>query len=118
MIQNFPNLYFSACTIVRDAQDRVSLTISRTDQFGHPTHPNLHGQHEDYNTRELVISTIRGNGPHLARKLGWVGKILVIGSSGRHAKIEDWDLECSEQTIDAEEVKKWKDEGLEAVKGL
>lgn len=92
-------LVFDQCEIVRRGRDVIFFTLSKEDRFGRPLEglQELHDGFDEYNNRCMVMETVSGNGPKLARLLGWMHRIDIIdpGDVENPIKyIDSWDDEC------------------------
>ena len=80
------SVVIDSVSIVRANQDAVSFSVAKTGQCGRDLdYSVLHGDYEKYNERDLRISTPVGNGPTVARLLGWMGPIEIIDATGVRA---------------------------------
>ncbi len=86
-------LVIDKCVVVSETQDTIYFSISRIDIFGRKIEhlQNLHNGYDEYNNRDLKIETINGNGPALARLLGWTRDIEIINvRTGEKTIIPAW----------------------------
>lgn len=84
-------------TVIRsNSRDEVQFDLAEEDTHGRRlAYAKLHAGRDDYNGRSLKFETVKGNGPDLARLLGWPGEIDVIDVSGKIHKrrlIEAWNF--------------------------
>lgn len=85
------DLGISRVQIVRDARDLVYFEIAKTDQFDQELpYSNLHKEYEEFNDRIMKIDTVKGNGPRMARLLGWPGDIEIISIKGGLSFVKAW----------------------------
>lgn len=54
----------------------------------------------DAHSPDLVIDTMFGNGPRVARDMGWPGEILVVGPSALRKRVDRGDYDCIEREVD------------------
>jgi hypothetical protein len=96
--QSLP-LDFNNCTVIRGVQDSVYFKFSNIQSS--VSLDNLHAGFEEFNDNDFRITTVKNNGPKLARKLGWQLKITIINTNDDKNPllyIDDLDLECKEIT--------------------
>jgi len=92
------SITFDKCVVVRhNSTDTVYLHIAKKDIFGRDIKAvqSLHNGFDEFNTRDLTIKTVLGNGPNLARNLGWMLRIEIIDATknAEHilSYIESWE---------------------------
>lgn len=90
------HLPISKVTIVRALRDMVHFEIQPDLSYpGYAHMRELHAGFDEFNGRDIKIETVAGNGPNLARLLGWPGEIEVIDvEQGSRGFFHAWDFEC------------------------
>src|SRR5690606_32917328 len=99
------SIVFDSCEIVRRCgRDHVYFEISKKTVHGTDIEhlQNLHNGFDQYNDRSMTIETVSGNGPKLARLLGWSLRISIIAPEDKvsiRKYVESWDFDCIEKPV-------------------
>ncbi len=84
------SLPITSCVVVSRQRERdvVEFEVATHDMFGSPIDhlKSLHKEYDKFNDRHLKIYTVSGNGPALARLLGWTQEIKVMDASSKGLK--------------------------------